>query len=83
MIVDSVVGLNRKGAPIYSLIHEGALDSKHYDATIIKMVQDLMVNATQEYYRHNAIRGCTNPRKQNYFFKVCSIINTLGILDLS
>uniref|UniRef100_A0AC34GPG6 Macrophage-expressed gene 1 protein n=1 Tax=Panagrolaimus sp. ES5 TaxID=591445 RepID=A0AC34GPG6_9BILA len=66
--LDSVVGLNREGIPIHSLIHEGALKD-HYDATTVGILKDLMYNATQEYYRHNTIRGCTDPTKLNYFFK--------------
>uniref|UniRef100_A0A914PC33 MACPF domain-containing protein n=1 Tax=Panagrolaimus davidi TaxID=227884 RepID=A0A914PC33_9BILA len=65
--VDSVVGLTREGIPLFNLIHRGVLNG--YDPKTMRMVQDLIYNATQEYYKHNTIPGC-NDVHRNYFYKV-------------
>uniref|UniRef100_A0A914QEC8 Uncharacterized protein n=1 Tax=Panagrolaimus davidi TaxID=227884 RepID=A0A914QEC8_9BILA len=64
--VDSVVGLTREGIPLFNLIHQGVLNG--YDPKTMRMVQDLIYNATQEYYKHNTIPGC-NDVHRNYFYK--------------
>uniref|UniRef100_A0AC34FKG2 Macrophage-expressed gene 1 protein n=1 Tax=Panagrolaimus sp. ES5 TaxID=591445 RepID=A0AC34FKG2_9BILA len=68
MSVDSVVGLKRSGIEIHSLIHKGILEGI-YDPQIIEIVQDLLYNATRDFYLHNTIPGCTSSSKQNYFLK--------------
>uniref|UniRef100_A0A914QA72 Macrophage-expressed gene 1 protein n=1 Tax=Panagrolaimus davidi TaxID=227884 RepID=A0A914QA72_9BILA len=56
--IDSVVGLNHEGMPLYSFIHPGVLKSKEWDDATTFAVQDLLYNATQEYIRQNTIPGC-------------------------
>uniref|UniRef100_A0A914PP25 Macrophage-expressed gene 1 protein n=1 Tax=Panagrolaimus davidi TaxID=227884 RepID=A0A914PP25_9BILA len=69
MQIDSVVGLNHEGMPIYSFIHTGVLKGKEWDDTTIFVVQDLIYNATQEYIRRNQIPGCTISASVRYFHK--------------
>uniref|UniRef100_A0A914PUY6 Uncharacterized protein n=1 Tax=Panagrolaimus davidi TaxID=227884 RepID=A0A914PUY6_9BILA len=71
MSIDSVVGLTRGGIDLYSVIHRGALKDHDFDNATILFVQDMLYNATQEYYRRNMIPGCTDPNAINYFYK-CS-----------
>uniref|UniRef100_A0AC34FGM3 Macrophage-expressed gene 1 protein n=1 Tax=Panagrolaimus sp. ES5 TaxID=591445 RepID=A0AC34FGM3_9BILA len=58
MQIDSVVGLNHEGMPLYSYIHSGILKGEEWDEITVFAVQDLLYNATQEYIRHNTIPGC-------------------------
>uniref|UniRef100_A0AC35GP38 Macrophage-expressed gene 1 protein n=1 Tax=Panagrolaimus sp. PS1159 TaxID=55785 RepID=A0AC35GP38_9BILA len=79
MQIDSVVGLNHEGMPIYSFIHSGVLKGKEWDDTTIFVVQDLLYNATQEYIRRNQIPGCTISASVQYFHKAnVDFINACG-----
>uniref|UniRef100_A0AC35F9P1 Macrophage-expressed gene 1 protein n=1 Tax=Panagrolaimus sp. PS1159 TaxID=55785 RepID=A0AC35F9P1_9BILA len=69
MSIDSVVGLTRGGIDLYSVIHRGALKDHDFDNATILLVQDMLYNATQEYYRRNMIPGCTDSDAVNYFYK--------------
>uniref|UniRef100_A0AC35GEZ0 Macrophage-expressed gene 1 protein n=1 Tax=Panagrolaimus sp. PS1159 TaxID=55785 RepID=A0AC35GEZ0_9BILA len=75
MSIDSVVGLTRGGIDLYSVIHRGALKDHDFDNATILLVQDMLYNATQEYYRRNMIPGCTDPDAVNYFYRA-NVANT-------
>lgn len=66
--MDSLVGLKQQGMFIYSLIHPKVL--KNFEAVTMTVVRELLQNATEEYYRHNTIPGCTDVSKRNYNFRV-------------
>uniref|UniRef100_A0AC34GJ06 MACPF domain-containing protein n=1 Tax=Panagrolaimus sp. ES5 TaxID=591445 RepID=A0AC34GJ06_9BILA len=65
--IDSLVGLKQEGMFLYSLIHPGVLDG--YDEVTVNILHDLIQNATEEYYRHNTIMGCTDVSAPNYNFR--------------
>uniref|UniRef100_A0A914ZA42 Macrophage-expressed gene 1 protein n=1 Tax=Panagrolaimus superbus TaxID=310955 RepID=A0A914ZA42_9BILA len=65
--VDSVVGIKFNSVPLYTLVHENSV--KSHKNTTMKIVQELITDATQEYFRHNTIPGCMNPEMPNYFYK--------------
>uniref|UniRef100_A0A914PSK4 Macrophage-expressed gene 1 protein n=1 Tax=Panagrolaimus davidi TaxID=227884 RepID=A0A914PSK4_9BILA len=65
--IDSLVGLKQEGMFLYSLIHPGLLEG--YDDVTMNILHDLILNATEEYYRHNTIMGCTNVTAANYNFR--------------
>uniref|UniRef100_A0A914PLA3 Macrophage-expressed gene 1 protein n=1 Tax=Panagrolaimus davidi TaxID=227884 RepID=A0A914PLA3_9BILA len=67
LAIDSLVGLKQEGMFLYSLIHPGILEG--YDDVTTNFVHELLLNATQEYYRHNTIMGCTNVTAANYNFR--------------
>uniref|UniRef100_A0AC34F3Q0 Macrophage-expressed gene 1 protein n=1 Tax=Panagrolaimus sp. ES5 TaxID=591445 RepID=A0AC34F3Q0_9BILA len=69
MTIDSVVGLDRHGMPLYSLIHPKVLKDKRWDDLTTYMIQDYLYNATQEFIRHNTIPGCTDSSSPMYFHK--------------
>lgn len=83
--MDNIVGLEHEGTPIYLIIHKSFFP-KYNTSTLIK-VQNLIFNATKEYYEANTIRGCTDPTAKNFDYEVlCFLIlsmlptHRLGVL---
>uniref|UniRef100_A0A914P7R4 Uncharacterized protein n=1 Tax=Panagrolaimus davidi TaxID=227884 RepID=A0A914P7R4_9BILA len=63
--MDNIVALEREGIPIHTVFHKSFFSDK-YTASILLTVQELILNATKDYYEANTIKGCTKPLSANY-----------------
>uniref|UniRef100_A0A914PEN9 Macrophage-expressed gene 1 protein n=1 Tax=Panagrolaimus davidi TaxID=227884 RepID=A0A914PEN9_9BILA len=67
--MDNIVGLEQEGIPIYTLIHKNHFPEKKYDMFTLFKVQQLIFNATKEYYEVNTVFGCTDPTAENFDYQ--------------
>uniref|UniRef100_A0AC35EUC2 Uncharacterized protein n=1 Tax=Panagrolaimus sp. PS1159 TaxID=55785 RepID=A0AC35EUC2_9BILA len=67
--MDNIVGLEQEGIPIYTLIHRDHFPEKKYDTFTLFKVQQLIFNATKEYYEENTVYGCTDPTAENFDYQ--------------
>uniref|UniRef100_A0AC34F097 Macrophage-expressed gene 1 protein n=1 Tax=Panagrolaimus sp. ES5 TaxID=591445 RepID=A0AC34F097_9BILA len=67
--MDNIVGLEHEGIPIYTIIHKSYFPGKDYTTSILLTVQNLIRNATNDYYSKNTISGCTNPTAGNFDYQ--------------
>uniref|UniRef100_A0A914PIW4 Macrophage-expressed gene 1 protein n=1 Tax=Panagrolaimus davidi TaxID=227884 RepID=A0A914PIW4_9BILA len=67
--MDNIVGLEHEGIPIYTLINKNYFRAKQYDTYTLLRVQNLIFNATKEYYEVNTVFGCTDPTAENFDYQ--------------